>query len=234
MTSFTLEIDPYDVLGVAEGANLEEIREAYRRKAKLHHPDAGGETWAFRILVQAYENLSAARVSRVAWAEFAARPTAARVVPPEHESDDVEETVRAGAQDVVLDPARVVDVEKLWVRRDVGGVWLLRDALGNDRFLSCSLNVTWPSEAHGDEARSVADPAGIVQELTDVFSEMQSLSGATSSNSQTEEERFSGWLSYPSLNKATIAFRELHHALRSRGFSVRSWTRDLTIPRERR
>jgi hypothetical protein len=232
--SITLEIDPHDVLGVPEGATLEEIREAYRRKAKAHHPDAGGETWAFRILVQAYENLSAARVSRVAWAEFAARPTAARVVPPDVDTDDAEETVRAGAKDVVLDPARVVDVEKLWVRRDVGGVWLLRDAAGGDRFLSCSLNVTWPSEDHEQEARALDDPAPVLQDLADVFSQMQSLSGATTASSQSEEGRFSGWLSYPSLNKATIAFRELHHALRSRGFSVRSWTRDLTIPNERR
>lgn len=234
MPSITLEIDPHDVLGVAEGATLNEIRDAYRRKAKSHHPDAGGEPWAFRILVQAYENLSAARMSRVAWAEFAARPTAARVMPREHETDEVEETVRAGVQDVVVDPARVVDVEKLWVRREVSGVWLLRDALGSDRFLSCTLNVTWPSEEHEAEARALDDPAPLLEDLADVFTQMQSLSGAVSANSQREDGHFSGWLSYPSLNKATIAFRELHHALRTRGFSVRSWTRDLTIPNDRR
>jgi len=232
--SITFEIDPHDVLGVPEGATLEEIRDAYRRKAKQHHPDAGGETWAFRILSQSYETLSAARVTKAAWTEFAARPTATRVVPPEPESDEVEETVRAGAHDVVLDPARVVDVEKLWVRRDVGGVWLLRDAFSGDRFLSCSLNITWPSESHQDDARALDDPNPLLQQLAEVFAEMQALSGATSSNSQMEEDWFSGWLSYPSLNKATVAFRNLHHALRSRGFSVRSWTRDLTIPRERR
>lgn len=232
--SITLDIDPHDVLGLAEGASLQEIRDAYRRKAKLLHPDAGGEAWAFRILSQAYENLSAARISRAAWAEFAARPTAARVVPREPEPHETEESVHAGVQDVVLDPARVVDIEKLWVRRDVGGVWLLRDRQSPERFLSCSLNVTWPSEPHETEALAIADRGAVLEALSEVFAELESQSGATSSNAQTEDGRFSGWLSYPDLNRAAVAFRELHRALRARGFGVRSWTRDLTIPREPR
>jgi curved DNA-binding protein CbpA len=36
------ELDPYAVLGVPRTATREEIARAYRRLAKLHHPDAGG------------------------------------------------------------------------------------------------------------------------------------------------------------------------------------------------
>lgn len=34
--------DPYRVLGVAPGASAAEIRGAYRRLVRAHHPDAGG------------------------------------------------------------------------------------------------------------------------------------------------------------------------------------------------
>ncbi len=54
--------DPHRVLGLQPGASLNEIRSAYRRLAKLHHPDAGGERSLARFLsIQAaYEQLTAA------------------------------------------------------------------------------------------------------------------------------------------------------------------------------
>ncbi|HET7703434.1 MAG TPA: DnaJ domain-containing protein [Candidatus Limnocylindrales bacterium] len=53
-------IDPYRTLGLAPGASLDEIRRAYRRLAKAHHPDAAGETALPRFLAiqQAYEQLA--------------------------------------------------------------------------------------------------------------------------------------------------------------------------------
>jgi hypothetical protein len=53
----SFSLDPRAILGVGPDASLEEIREAYRVKSKKHHPDAGGDEWAFRMVVRAYEVL---------------------------------------------------------------------------------------------------------------------------------------------------------------------------------
>jgi molecular chaperone DnaJ len=52
--------DLYHVLGVERDATPEEIREAYRRKAKRYHPDASGNensSGRFREVEEAYETL---------------------------------------------------------------------------------------------------------------------------------------------------------------------------------
>lgn len=45
----------YDTLGVAESANLDEIKQAYRRLANQHHPDKGGDTNKFQQIQAAYD-----------------------------------------------------------------------------------------------------------------------------------------------------------------------------------
>lgn len=47
----------YSVLGVSPNASLEEIKSAFREKAKESHPDAGGTEAGFRELVEAYKVL---------------------------------------------------------------------------------------------------------------------------------------------------------------------------------
>ena len=51
--------DPYRTLGLASGASEAEIKRAYRRLAKVHHPDAAGEAALPRFLAiqAAYERL---------------------------------------------------------------------------------------------------------------------------------------------------------------------------------
>ena len=51
--------DPYRVLGLVPGATPGEIRSAYRRLAKMHHPDTAGERSLARFLAikTAYEEL---------------------------------------------------------------------------------------------------------------------------------------------------------------------------------
>jgi len=50
--------DYYSVLGVHRGAGPDEIKQAYRRMAKQHHPDKGGDTNKFQEVEEAYRILS--------------------------------------------------------------------------------------------------------------------------------------------------------------------------------
>ena len=50
-------MDPYRVLGVSRDATRKELIAAYREKSKKHHPDTGGDDWAFVEIQRAYEEL---------------------------------------------------------------------------------------------------------------------------------------------------------------------------------
>ena len=50
--------DYYKTLGVSRDATAEEIKKAFRQKARTAHPDAGGDEEAFKQLNEAYEVLS--------------------------------------------------------------------------------------------------------------------------------------------------------------------------------
>lgn len=55
------DLDPYEVLGLEPGATWEEVRTAYRRLAKKHHPDKNpgdkASEWIFKQVGEAYERL---------------------------------------------------------------------------------------------------------------------------------------------------------------------------------
>jgi DnaJ-class molecular chaperone len=51
-------INPYEVLGVAESSNKEEVKKAYRKLALEHHPDRGGDENRFKEISEAYSILS--------------------------------------------------------------------------------------------------------------------------------------------------------------------------------
>jgi DnaJ-class molecular chaperone len=47
----------YRLLGVSPSSSWDEIERAYRKKAKIHHPDLGGDEDAMKALNEAYELL---------------------------------------------------------------------------------------------------------------------------------------------------------------------------------
>lgn len=50
--------DYYKTLGVDRTATPDQIKQAYRRMASLHHPDKGGDTAQFQLIQEAYATLS--------------------------------------------------------------------------------------------------------------------------------------------------------------------------------
>jgi len=54
-------IDLYQLLGLKRAATRDEVRKAYRRKAKSSHPDSGGSEEAFNALTAAHDVLADAR-----------------------------------------------------------------------------------------------------------------------------------------------------------------------------
>lgn len=50
--------DYYKILGVDKNANPDQIKKAFRKQARIHHPDAGGDEARFKEINEAYEVLS--------------------------------------------------------------------------------------------------------------------------------------------------------------------------------
>lgn len=51
-------IDPYETLGVSRDSDAETIKKSYRKLAKEHHPDTGGDESKITALTLAYDILS--------------------------------------------------------------------------------------------------------------------------------------------------------------------------------
>ncbi len=251
---YAFEVDAADVLGVQPGATLQEIHEAYRARVKKHHPDVGGDDWAFRSVARAYELLSHARLrARIG---FDPPPPSASPPQPWVESffdDEPESTLdeqsprpagptapeavsgffRPGVADPVAHPGRLVDVELFTIRYEFEGQINLLGGPENRNLSSC-LHITWPAPpTHEGEPEIPADPE-VLKQLTRVFDGMPRRSRATSYWSRSKDGRFVGWLSYPTANRAFEAFEAFHKALNDKGLGVRQTTRELFVARGQR
>jgi hypothetical protein len=235
LSSITFEIDPHAVLGVTKEASLEQIREAYRRKSKIYHPDVGGEEWAFRVLVQSYEMLSTARVMRATRAEPTTRQGRTDIAnAPGRPFEPSAETVRGGIRDHDVPLGRLIGVEHLCVRYlwdDAAYLWLTQKQSDEERFLSCSLNLTWPDQNQSRADLKEEEADAIIADLGEIFDHMVVSTRVVTSRCHAEDHQFAGWLSYSNFDRSWKAFKSLHQAIRSRGLGLRQWSRDLFIPR---
>ncbi len=213
-----LDFDPYIILGLERGCSAQELRDAYHQKSRKHHPDHGGDAWAFKIVVRAYEalNLIVEREKLVAQAR---------------ESPDTGR-IRAGVHDKGLDPARLVHVEMVWMRYEVGDLFELLAERTDDRNLSGSLNIHWPGSDMADRAEKLPNAEKILKALNATFDELRARTRPTGARSQIEDGRFQANLGYPNGQAAYEAFKLFHVGLKARGLGAKQWTRDVTIPRE--
>ena len=100
MGDHSFSLDPRTILGVSPTASLDEIHDAFRSKSKKHHPDLGGDEWAFRMVARAYEVLKTTTCMTPAqpWESSNADATTA-------------ECPGAGPDDF-----RIIEAELIWVR----------------------------------------------------------------------------------------------------------------------
>jgi DnaJ domain len=248
-----LQLDPYSVLGLSRGASADQVRESFHRKSKKHHPDLGGDEWAFRVVLWAYTQLGAGeappasirlfRVSEVEQElgdvsepkESPSGPVGVVSAPPTGVKDWAadSERVRPGIHDRDFERERTVLVEVLWMRYEVEDVKeLLRRAPNSDRNVSGSLHLQWPDPEVAGQALSLPDSRSIIGELSTLYHWLRARPDVVSARWKTDHGRFDAWLTYPSGSAAWSVFKVLHPAINGAGLGVRQWTRDLTIPRE--
>ncbi|WP_406694977.1 J domain-containing protein [Singulisphaera sp. Ch08] len=230
--AYGFEIDPSAILGVTNNASLQEIRDAYRLKARKHHPDQGGDEWAFRIVARSYEILSTARVAGRVVQEAQKSSGPERPAPFRKMAPGDAGWLRPGRRDPWIEPPRLVDVEILSLRFEMADPTDLLLKPVSERSLSCCLSLSWTSPPPGPWGEHHPDAHLAQKLLTDTFAALPARTHATSSWSRCEgEKKFEGWLSYPTATRAHEAFRILHEDLNGCGLGVNQWTRDLIIPR---
>ena len=215
----SFSLDPRTVLGVCPSASTEEIHEAYRLKSKKHHPDLGGDEWAFRMVTRAYEVLKATTTA-----------TSSKLVAGEETRPDPCHAEREEPR-MDLGELQVVDVELIWTRFEADGVrTLLSPSQENEETLSVCLVISWPATRLVARVTEFSSAGAILRGLIDLFDDLHSSSQVVAGRSRIEDGRFVGWLSYANVLAAQDAFLALRSTLQARGLTVKLQTLDERVP----
>lgn len=82
-------VNAYEILGLPTTASLDEIKLAYRAKARLFHPDSGGKAEHFLAVHRAFETLSDAQLREREGSVPQFDPLPLRIIPSLSESTTV-------------------------------------------------------------------------------------------------------------------------------------------------
>ena len=259
----SFQFDPNIILDVPSGASLREIREAYHQKSLKHHPDKGGDEWAFRMVAKAYEILSTARVVDRASDEYlrpappqprpqpepgpapAPMPAATWTNgfgPSSRAGLDPDSTVnlkgwggppRSHQGDSPEEAARIVAAELLILRFELECSLDLFIRSPEDRNLSCSLHISWPVAEFADRAPTLPGAAKTLKRIGEAFKARGVRKHALKRQSSVENGRFDGWLTYPTAVMASEALEAFREGLAANGLELEKQVREMAIPRPR-
>jgi hypothetical protein len=223
-------LDPRTVLGVGEDASREEIDRAFREKSKKHHPDVGGDEWAFRVVRRAHEMLKA--TSGMAQRH----PSFSTTFPDPHgavSESHAEAPFRSGQDPPSQFEFHTVDVELVWIRFELAGrVEVYGDEMPATTTLSVCLVISWPRLSFVKHSAAFPDAAETLHHVIDSFEHLRTSELHPASRCRIEEGQFVGWLSYPNVLQAEAGFHALHSALALHDLKVSLQTRDEPIPTE--
>ena len=252
----SFQFDPNTILGVPSGASLQEIRDAYRQKSLKHHPDTGGDEWAFRMVARAYEILSTARVvnrasdevpgprfhpqpepaPRTTWTEGFG-PGSASTKPGVDPASTINLQGWGGAArshegESPAEAARIVAVELLILRFELECSLDLFARKPEDRNLSCTLHISWPVVELAEQARTIPNAAKTLKRIGEAFKARAVRKYAQNKRSSVEDGRFEGWLTYSTAVVASEALEAFREALAQNGLEVEKQVREMSIPRK--
>jgi hypothetical protein len=233
----TFPFDPHSILGVPNGSSLSEIRDAYRQKSLKHHPDKGGDEWAFRLVAQAYEILTTARVVHRAAEDFTRpRPNPTPSPAAYDPATDLKSwggALRTHEGDSLEAASKIVDAELLILRFELECSIDLFARKPEARNLSCSIHVAWPVPALAEQASTLPDGSRTLKKIGEAFQSKTVRKHALKEQSAIDEGRFEGWLTYPTAVQASEALDALREALVKNGLVLEKQVREMAIPRPR-